>query len=199
MRVICLDLEGVLVPEIWISLAEKTKLEKLKLTTRDMKNYDELMLYRLNILRQNQLKISDILNVVDLLEPFEGAVELLNKLSKKNQVIILSDTFYEISYPLIEKLGYPNIFCHHLSLNDKGEIIEYKLRQANQKKAAVEAFKSLNFDVFAVGDSYNDLDMLKSADCGILYMPPKSLLDEYSGFPAVYNYRSLYKLLTRKI
>ena len=160
MRIICLDLEGVLVPEIWISLANRTKIEGLRLTTRDIKNYDELMAHRLNILRKKELNIKDILEAVKSLEPFKGAVDFLKQLSKKYQVIILSDTFYEIAYPLIAKLDFPNVFCHHLNVSDKGKVLGYKLRINNQKKAAVKAFKALNFEVFAVGDSYNDIDIL---------------------------------------
>ena len=195
MRIICLDLEGVLVPEIWISLANRTKIEGLRLTTRDIKNYDELMAHRLNILRKKELNIKDILEAVKSLEPFKGAVDFLKQLSKKYQVIILSDTFYEIAYPLIAKLDFPNVFCHHLNVSDKGKVLGYKLRINNQKKAAVKAFKALNFEVFAVGDSYNDIDMLKEADLGILFMASGVLKKEYPKFLSTSNYKDLINIL----
>ena len=195
MRIICLDLEGVLVPEIWISLANRTKIEGLRLTTRDIKNYDELMAHRLNILRKKELNIKDILEAVKSLEPFKGAVDFLKQLSQKYQVIILSDTFYEIAYPLIAKLDFPNVFCHHLNVSDKGMVLGYKLRINNQKKAAVKAFKALNFEVFAVGDSYNDIDMLKEADLGILFMASGALKKEYPKFLSTSNYKDLINIL----
>ena len=195
MRIICLDLEGVLVPEIWISLANRTKIEGLRLTTRDIKNYDELMAHRLNILRKKELNIKDILEAVKSLEPFKGAVDFLKQLSQKYQVIILSDTFYEIAYPLIAKLDFPNVFCHHLNVSDKGKVLGYKLRINNQKKAAVKAFKALNFEVFAVGDSYNDIDMLKEADLGVLFIASESLKKEYPKFLSTSNYKDLINIL----
>ena len=198
MRIICLDLEGVLIPEIWISLADITGTEKLKLTTRDIEDYDKLMSFRLKILREKKLKISDILKAVDVLNPFEGAIEFINNLSNNNQVIILSDTFYEISYPLLKKLGNPTIFCHHLSVDNSGEILGYKLRQKNQKKSSVEALKSLNFEVFAAGDSFNDVDMLKSADFGVWFKPPKNLVNKYPNFDRAYNYNDLFNFLTNQ-
>jgi len=195
LRIICLDLEGVLVPEIWISLANRTTIEGLRLTTRDIKNYDELMAHRLNILRKKELNIKDILEAVKSLEPFKGAVDFLKQLSQKYQVIILSDTFYEIAYPLIAKLDFPNVFCHHLNVSDKGKVLGYKLRINNQKKAAVKAFKALNFEVFAVGDSYNDIDMLKEADLGILFMASGALKKEYPKFLSTSNYKDLTNIL----
>ena len=199
MRIICLDLEGVLVPEIWISLAHRTKIEGLRLTTRDIKNYDELMAHRLNIMRKEKLNIKDILEAVKSLEPFKGAVDFLNQLSKKYQVIILSDTFYEIAYPLIAKLDFPNVFCHHLNVSDKGKVLGYKLRINNQKKAAVKAFKALNFEVFAVGDSYNDIDMLNEADLGVLFMASEALIKEYPKFLSTSNYKDLINILEENL
>ena len=195
MRIICLDLEGVLVPEIWISLANRTKIKDLRMTTRDIKNYDELMAHRLNILRKEKLNIKDIIEAVKSLDPFKGAVDFLKQLSQKYQVIILSDTFYEIAYPLIEKLDFPNIFCHHLKVSDKGKVLGYKLRINNQKKAAVKAFKALNFEVFAVGDSYNDIDMLKEADLSVLFMASEALIKEYPKFLSASNYQDLMNIL----
>ena len=198
MRIICLDLEGVLITQIWISFADITGIEKLKITTRDIEDYDKLMSFRLKILREKKLKINDILKAVDVLNPFEGAIEFINNLSNNNQVIILSDTFYEISYPLLKKLGNPTIFCHHLSVDNSGEILGYKLRQKNQKKSSVEALKSLNFEVFAAGDSFNDVDMLKSADFGVWFKPPENLVNKYPNFDRAYNYNDLFNFLTNQ-
>ena len=154
------------------------------------------MSHRLKIINDRKLKISDILGAVEPLVPFKGALEFLNKLSKDYQVLILSDTFYEISYPLIAKLNFPNVFCHHLSIGQQGDILGYKLRLNNQKKATVKAFQSLNFEVFAVGDSYNDLDMLRTANLGVLYMAPQLLLKEYPHFLTASNYEDLYSILS---
>ena len=168
MRIICLDLEGVLVPEIWISLAERTRIKDLFLTTRDIENYSELMDHRLRVFKKEGLKISDINEAVNDLEPFNGAKDFIDTLSKKFQVIILSDTFYEIASPLFSKLGNPTVFCHHLEVDNLGGISGYSLRVENQKQRAVEAFHKLGFSVYAAGDSYNDIGMLKTADRGIL-------------------------------
>ena len=149
-------------------------------------------------MREKKLKISDILKAVDVLNPFEGAIEFINNLSNNNQVIILSDTFYENSYPLLKKLGNPTIFCHHLSVDNSGEILGYKLRQKNQKKSSVEALKSLNFEVFAAGDSFNDVDMLKSADFGVWFKPPENLVNKYPNFDRAYNYNDLFNFLTNQ-
>ena len=146
-------------------------------------------------MRKKELNIKDILEAVKSLEPFKGAVDFLKQLSKKYQVIILSDTFYEIAYPLIAKLDFPNVFCHHLNVSDKGKVLGYKLRINNQKKAAVKAFKALNFEVFAVGDSYNDIDMLKEADLGILFMASEALKKEYPKFISTSNYKDLINIL----
>ena len=197
MRIICLDLEGVLVPEIWISLAEKTNIKDLFLTTRDIEDYSELMDHRLKVFNREGLKISDIHNAVKSLEPFSGAKNFIDSLSDDHQVIILSDTFYEIAAPLFNKLGNPTVFCHHLNISDEGNIIGYKLRIEDQKTEAVKAFHNLGFTVFAAGDSYNDIGMLRAADRGILYSAPKVLIKKYSNFETADNYEDLKELLIK--
>ena len=195
MRIICLDLEGVLVPEIWISLAERTNINDLLLTTRDIEDYSELMDHRLKVFKREGLKISDIHDAVNNLQPFKGAKDFIDDLSKDFQVIILSDTFYEIASPLFDKLGNPNIFCHHLDISDGGDISGYKLRIDDQKTKAVKAFHKLGFEVYAAGDSYNDLGMLKAADKGILYCAPEVLKTQYSNFENANDYEALKALL----
>jgi len=185
-----LDLEGVLSPEIWISIAERTKINELRLTTRDISDYDELMQHRLKILDSQDIKLSDIQNVIENMPLLEGAKEFLDELRSICQVIILSDTFAEFANPIMKKLGYPTLFCHNLEI--KGDkIINYKLRQKNQKQHAVEAFKSLNFSVFAAGDSYNDIEMLKAADKACLFCAPNSVKKEFPQFKAVETYGNL--------
>ena len=184
----CLDLEGVLLPEIWIKFAEKTGVEELKLTTRDIPDYDELMNKRLSILKQNDFKLSDIKDVISTLEPLEGAIEFHQWLRSEFQVIILSDTFYQFVSPLMKKLDYPTLFCHQLVIDNNDSISGYKLRQAKGKQEAVKALQSLNFKVVAAGDSYNDIGMLKQADMGILFDPPKNVIDDYPQFPVSNNY-----------
>ncbi len=171
----CLDLEGVLLPEIWIEFAKQTGIDSLKLTTRDIPNYDELMSERINILSQNNLKLKDIEDVIYTLKPLEGANEFLKWLKTEFQVIILSDTFYQFSKPLMKQLDFPTLFCHNIITNDAGVITGYKLRQKNGKAEAVRALQGLNFDVIAAGDSYNDIGMLKQADIGIFMRRPKQL------------------------
>ena len=197
MRIICLDLEGVLVPEIWVSLAERTKIKDLFLTTRDIENYSELMDHRLKVFKREGLKIEDIHDAVNALEPFDGAKEFLDILSKDFQVVILSDTFYEIASPLFNKLGSPTVFCHHLDVSKTGVIEGYKLRIENQKKRAVEAFHKLGFSVYAAGDSYNDIGMLQEADLGVLFSAPLELMKKYKNFKTANNYTQLKELLTK--
>ena len=184
----CLDLEGVLLPEIWIEFAKQTGIDSLKLTTRDIPNYDELMSERINILSQNNLKLKDIEDVIYTLKPLEGANEFLKWLKTEFQVIILSDTFYQFSKPLMKQLDFPTLFCHNIITNDAGVITGYKLRQKNGKAQAVKALQGLNFDVIAAGDSYNDIGMLKQADIGILFNPPKSVINEFPQFNVTKNY-----------
>ena len=197
MRIVCLDLEGVLVPEIWVALAHRTQIKDFLLTTRDIKDYDELMSLRLKILKKEGLTIEDIYNSVKTLDPFDGAKSFLNKLTEDYQVIILSDTYYEIAQPLFQKLGFPNVFCHHLQISKKGVVEGYKLRLKDQKRKAVEAFQNLGFSVSAAGDSYNDLGMLEAAEIGVLFRAPNFLIEQYKLFSSTNNYEELYSLLTQ--
>jgi phosphoserine/homoserine phosphotransferase len=187
-----LDLEGVFSPEIWISVAEQTKIKELRLTTRDIANYDELMQHRLKILDEYGIKLSDIQNVIANLPLLDGAREFLDELRTFCQVIILSDTFTQFAKPIMEKLGYPTLLCHSLEIRDD-RIAGYKLRQQNQKQRAAEAFKSLNYKVFAAGDSYNDITMLKAADRACLFRAPDSVKKKYPEFKAVEEYNELMK------
>jgi len=184
----CLDLEGVLIPEIWIAVAEKTGIKKLRLTTRDIPDYDELMRGRLKILDEHNLKLADIQEVIGTLSPLEGAKEFFDWLKSEFQVIILSDTFYQFAGPLMEKLGHPTLFCNELIVNDDGCITNYRLRQPDGKTKAVTALKGLNFKVIAAGDSYNDTGMLKVADAGILFRPPDNVIEEFPQFPVTRTY-----------
>jgi phosphoserine/homoserine phosphotransferase len=192
----CLDLEGVLLPEIWIKFAEKTGIEELKLTTRDIPDYDELMQGRLSILREKNLKIQDIQDVIATLSPLDGAIDFLNWLKSEFQVIILSDTFYQFAGPLMKQLAYPTLFCHNLIIDDKGVIVDYKLRQQDQKTKAVKALQSLNLKVISAGDSYNDTGMLKQADAGILFCPPQRVIEEFPQFPVAINYDEFQQLFS---
>ena len=191
----CLDLEGVLLPEIWIKFAEKTGIDELKITTRDIPDYSKLMQKRLDILQCHNLKINDIQNVINTLEPLNGAKEFLSWLKSEFQVIILSDTFYEFSGPLMKQLEYPTLFCHQLVIDNKGNIVDFKLRQEDQKTKAVKALQSLNFKVISAGDSYNDIGMLQQADSGILFCPPKSVINEFPQYPIANNYKDFQALL----
>ena len=191
----CLDLEGVLLPEIWIKFAEKSGIDELKITTRDIPDYSKLMRTRLQILQTHNLKINDIQDVINTLEPLEGAKEFLSWLKSEFQVIILSDTFYEFSGPLMKQLDYPTLFCHRLVIDDKGSIVDFHLRQEDQKTKAVKALQGLNFKVISAGDSYNDTGMLQQADSGILFCPPESVIKEFPQFPIANNYKDFKALL----
>ena len=191
----CLDLEGVLLPEIWIKFAEKTSIDELKLTTRDIPDYSKLMQKRLQILKAHDLKINDIQDVIGTLKPLEGAKEFLFWLKSEFQVIILSDTFYEFSGPLMKQLDYPTLFCHQLVIDNKGSIVDFHLRQEDQKTKAVKALQGLNFKVISAGDSYNDIGMLQQADSGILFCPPESVKKEFPQYPIANNYRDFRDLL----
>ena len=191
MEIACLDLEGVLVPEIWIDFAERTGIEALKATTRDIPDYDVLMQQRVRLLTENNLGLKDIQAVLATLEPLDGAVELVIWLRECFQVVILSDTFYEFSQPLMRQLGFPTLLCHRLETTEKGEVVNYKLRQKDPKRQSVKAFHSLNYKVIAAGDSYNDTTMLAEADAGILYNAPANVINEFSQFPAVFTYEEL--------
>ena len=187
----CLDLEGVLIPEIWIDFAEKTGIEKLRLTTRDIPDYDELMRGRLKTLDENSLTLADIQKVIREIKPLEGAYDFLGWLKSEFQVIILSDTFYQFAGPLMAQLDYPTLFCNDLEVGENGRITGYQLRQPDGKTKAVEAFQNLNFKVVAVGDSYNDTGMLTQADVGIFFRPPEGILREFAQFPVTHRYDEL--------
>ena len=191
MNIICFDLEGVLVPEIWIGVAEKTGIEELRATTRDIPDYDELMQFRLQLTDKFDLRIADIQSVIANLEPFTGARDLLDELRLESQLVILSDTYYEFADPLIDQLGRPTIFCHHLVIDYEGRITGYRLRQDDQKRRAVKAFHDLNFKVTAIGDSFNDTGMLDEADKGIFYCPPENISRQFPQFPITKNYAEL--------
>jgi phosphoserine/homoserine phosphotransferase len=191
MEIACLDLEGVLVPEIWIGVAEKTGIEELRATTRDIPDYDVLMRQRLNLLEENNLGLSDIQAVINELEPLPGALEFVTWLKQNFQLIILSDTFYEFSKPLMEQLNFPTLFCHRLISDESGRIIDYKLRQPDPKRASVKALHDLKFRVIASGDSYNDTSMLEEADAGILFRAPENVTAEFPQYPAVVEYADL--------
>ena len=185
MELACLDLEGVLVPEIWIAFAERTGIEELRATTRDIPDYNVLMKQRLGLLDKHGLKIDDIQEVIATLEPLPGAIEFVDWLRERFQVIILSDTFYEFSQPLMRQLHWPTLFCHRLVVNDAGVVVDYKLRQEDPKRASVKALHSLNYRVLAAGDSYNDTTMLAEADVGFLIHAPQNVIDEFPQFQSV--------------
>ena len=178
MDIICLDLEGVLIPEIWINFAEKTGIEKLRLTTREISDYDVLMRGRLEILREHGLTLADIQEVIGTMDPLPGAREFLEELRSKTQVVILSDTFSEFAQPMMRKLGWPTIFCNDLRIDAQGMITDYRMRQHDGKKKAILGLRSMGFRTFAAGASYNDLSMIHTADCGALFRAPKNILDE---------------------
>lgn len=191
MEIACLDLEGVLVPEIWIGFAEKTGIDELRATTRDIPDYDVLMKQRLAILDQHKLGLPDIHEVIATMAPMPGALEFIQWLKARFQVVILSDTFYEFSQPLMAQLEFPTLFCHRLIADESGRIVDYKLRQKDPKRQCVKAFHSLNFRAIAAGDSYNDTTMLSEADAGILFKAPDNVIAEFPQFPAVNTYEEL--------
>lgn len=199
MNVVCLDLEGVLVPEIWISFSEATGIQELRLTTRDVPDYDVLMKRRIGILRQHGLKLKDIQQVIETLHPLEGGQEFLDALREKTQVVILSDTFDQFAKPLMKKLGWPTLFCNTLVINGTGEVKDYLLRQRDGKKKAVEGFRGMGFSVLAAGDSYNDIAMLKAADKGYLFRPPANIVKEYPELPVSGDHRELLDLILREL
>ena len=191
MEIACLDLEGVLVPEVWIAFSELTGIEELRATTRDIPDYNVLMKQRLALLNQHDLRLPDIQGVITKLEPLPGALEFLDWLRERFQVIILSDTFYEFSQPLMRQLEWPTLFCHRLVADEQGKIVDYKLRQSDGKRAAVKALHSLNYRVIAAGDSYNDTTMLSEADVGILIHAPQNVIDEFPQFQSVDDFYGL--------
>lgn len=197
MYIFCSDLEGVWVPEVWINVAKKTGIDELKLTTRDINDYDVLMKRRISILKQHNLKLGDIQNVISTIEPLDGALETLNWIRSVAQIHIVSDTFTEFAEPLMEQLGRPSLFCNHLTVADDGTVVGYNLRQKDQKREVVKALKNLNYKVVAFGDSYNDISMLLEADEGILFCPPANVMADYPQFPVVETYLQLREVLIK--
>ncbi len=197
MQIVCTDLEGVLVPEIWINVALKTGIEELRLTTRDISDYDVLMRKRLNILDQHGLKLKDITDVIATLTPLEGAIDFLAWLRSQTQVIIVSDTFVEFAKPLMAQLNWPTLLCNSLRIRADGTIEAYQLRQPDGKRHVVKALQSLNYEVIAMGDSYNDISMLQNARHGILFRPPENVIAEYPDFPVTTTYTALKQLLEK--
>ncbi len=193
MNIFTLDLEGVLIPEIWVAVAEKTGIPELRRTTRDEPDYDKLMHYRMDILSKHNITLSDIQNVISTLDPLEGAKEFYGWLKSIAPVIILSDTFCQFANPIMKKLDYPTLFCHELLVDEKNMISGYKLRMQDQKKHSVEALKKINFNVIAAGDSYNDLSMLRAADSAVLFRPTEKFASDNSDLPVAYDYASLKK------
>ncbi len=195
MELVCLDLEGVLVPEIWIEFAGRTGIDALRATTRDIPDYDVLMKQRLALLDEHGLRIDDIQEVIAGMSPLEGAAEFLDRLRQDFQVVILSDTFYEFSSPLMRQLAWPTLLCHRLVTDGEGRVVDYRLRQPDPKRASVKAFHSLNYRIIAAGDSYNDTSMLEEADAGILFRAPDNVIAEFPQYPSVTSYRALLEAI----
>jgi phosphoserine/homoserine phosphotransferase len=188
LEIACLDLEGVLIPEVWINFAERTGIEELRATTRDIPDYDALMKQRIRILAEHGLGLRDIQDVIAGMRPLDGAPEFLDWLRERFQVIVLSDTFYEFAEPFMRQLAWPTLFCHRLETDETGRVVDYHLRQPDPKREAVKALKALNFRVIATGDSYNDTTMLAEADAGILFRPPDNVIEEFPQFPVATTY-----------
>jgi len=197
MYVVCSDLEGVFVPEVWINVAEKTGIPELRRTTRDEPDYDKLMRSRMRILDQHGLKLHDIQNVIGQIRPLPGALEFIAWLKERTQLIVVSDTFIQFADPLMKQLGRPTLFCHSLVMDETNRIIDYKLRQADPKRKTVEALQSMKYEVIAMGDSYNDTSMLKAADVGILFRPPENVIRDFPELPVTNEYEELKTLLLK--
>ena len=197
MQIVCTDLEGVLVPEIWINVAEKTGIDELRLTTRDIADYDVLMQKRLSLLDQHGLKLKDITDVIERMEPLEGALDFLEWLRPRTQLIVVSDTYTQFAGPLMRKLGWPTLFCHTLVIDDSGAISGYRLRQKEAKRKTVLALQSMNYEVIGMGDSYNDIAMLQAAANGILFRPPPNVCQEYPDLPVTRTFEELKQALAR--
>ena len=195
MTIFLSDLEGVWVPEVWVNVAKKTGIDELKLTTRDINDYDVLMKRRISILKQHNLTLKDIQNVISQIKPLDGANEMLDWIRSIAQIIIVSDTFTEFANPLMAQLDRPTLLCNYLTIDDKGMVSGYNLRQKDQKREVAIALKSLQYTVVAFGDSYNDISMLKEADKGILFRPPQNVIDDYPEFPVVNEYGELRKII----
>jgi phosphoserine / homoserine phosphotransferase len=191
LQIVCLDLEGVLIPEIWIEFSQRTGIPELARTTRDEPDYDKLMRGRIDILAERGLGLPDIQKVIAGMRPLEGARAFLDGLRADCQVVILSDTYYQFAAPLMRQLGYPTLFCHELVVEPDGRVRDYRLRMQDQKRASVRAFRELNFHTIAAGDSYNDTSMLAEAHAGILFRPPANVAAEFPQFPVTQNYEDL--------
>jgi phosphoserine / homoserine phosphotransferase len=191
MSIFCSDVEGVWIPEVWLNVALKTGIEGLRLTTRDVSDYGVLMRGRIELLRRNNLTLRDIQEVISTIDPLPGAVEALNLIRAKSQIVMVSDTFTEFATPLMKKLGWPMLFCNYLDIDGNGFVVNYRLRQPDQKREVVMALKTLRYNVTAFGDSYNDISMLREADRGILFHPPQRVIDEYPQFEVVMNHAEL--------
>jgi phosphoserine/homoserine phosphotransferase len=198
LHTVCSDLEGVWVPEVWINVAEKTGIPELRLTTRDIKDYDELMQHRLKILNAKNLTLLDIQRVIATIRPLHGALDMINWLKRVTRFIVVSDTFVEFAEPLMEQLDWPTLFCHSLEVDNNGIITGYKLRQKNAKRETVVALKNMNYEVIAFGDSYNDINMLKEADQGVLFRPPQNVINDYPEFPVIHEYSELKSFLEER-
>ncbi len=199
MYIVCSDLEGVFVPEVWINVAEKTGIPELRLTTRDVPDYNLLMRSRIKILKEKGLKLKDIRNVIAQIRPLDGALDFIDWLKERTQLIIVSDTFIQFADPLMKQLGRPTLFCHSLVIGEDNMIIDYKLRQKDPKRKTTEALQGMNYQVIGMGDSYNDISMLQQADVGILFRPPYNVIRDYPHFPVVQNYEDLKKILVKYI
>ncbi len=195
MYLVCSDLEGVFVPEVWINVAKKTGIDELKLTTRDIPDYSVLMRKRLSILKEHKLKINDIRQVIATMKPLDGALQFIHWIKKYAPFHLVSDTFVEFADPLMKQLERPSLFCNSLIIDDAGNITDFVLRQPDQKRKVVQAFKGLNYKVVSFGDSYNDISMLKEADKGFFYCPPASVIDDHPDIPVAYNYEDLKSFL----
>ena len=199
MKILVADLEGVFLPEIWINVALKTGIEELKLTTRDISDYNVLMKRRLEILKENNLKIQDIKDVISTLEPLDGAVDMLNWIREESQIIVLSDTYEEFAKPLMKKLGFPVLLCHNLTIDSQGNITDYNIRIDDQKKEAVRALQSLNYQVIGFGDSYNDIGMIEQADQGFFFKPPESVVTDYPEIPVTRSYDEMKTMIQKML
>jgi phosphoserine/homoserine phosphotransferase len=199
MYVVCSDLEGVFVPEVWINVAEKTGIPELRLTTRDVPDYNVLMRSRIKILEEKGLKLRDIQEVIAQIRPLEGALEFIDWIKDRAQFLVVSDTFIQFAEPLMKQLGRPTLFCHSLVIDDENRIIDYNLRQKDPKRKTVEALQGLQYQVISMGDSYNDISMLQQAEVGVLFRPPDNVIKDYPQLPVVYDYEELKKILARYI
>lgn len=196
MYVICSDLEGVFVPEVWINVANKTGIEELRLTTRDISDYDVLMKGRIKILKERGLTLKDIQDVIETIQPLPGALDFISWAKERTQLIVVSDTFIQFADPMMKKLGRPTLFCHTLVIDEQNMIIDYKLRQKDPKRRTAEALQSMNYQVIGMGDSYNDINMLKQAEVGILFRPPENVIKDYPEFPVANDYETLKYILS---